>query len=296
MGTFSGPRHILAMALVFTLAFLSLPAWAQEKHGKSSGPVIDVWGGGLADADVGTGQVSATSVRAQVSYKGFSFSYQRSDYIWDNVVGLPFGNGKDEPWEALQIASLGYRHNGKINQDWSWFGNLRVYSAFESEMDGSLGVGVMGGVRYRINRQWGLTMGTIGRYHPVESLVLPIVGLSWNETTQQGFSAEIGFPRSSLSYRFNPGLALHLKMLGFNQSTYRLADDSHVQPSGYMKVDDLITGLQLEYSPIKQLRLEASVIYAFNRTFTAYNKDGDNETEYDVDNALGGILRVVYRF
>lgn len=296
MSTFLSPRYILTTALVVSLVVLSLPAWAQEDPGKPSDLAVNVWGGYLADADVGGGQVSATAFRARVSYKGFSFFYQRADYSWDNVEGLPFGNRKDEPWETLQIASLGYRHGGKINQGWSWFGNLRVYSAFESEMDDSFGVGAMGGVRYRINKQWGLVLGVAGRYHPVESLVLPIVGLSWNEATPQGFSAQIGFPRSSLSYRFNPGLALHLKMIEFNQYTYRLADDSDVERSGYMKVEDMIAGVQLDYSPIRHLTLEASLSYTIDRTLTSYDSDGNNENEYDVDNALGGMLRVVYRF
>lgn len=296
MGVIFSPRYILTIALLVSLPALSLPAWAQEEFGKSGDPVVNVWGGYLAEADVGDGQVSASSVRARISYLGFSFFYQRSDYSWDNVAGLPFGNRKDEPWEALQVVSLGYRRSGKINQDWSWFGNLRVYSAFETEMDDSFGVGAMGGVRYRINSKWGLMLGVAGRYYPVEPIVLPLVGLSWNQATKQGFSAQIGFPRSSISYRFNPGLALHLKMLEFNQYTYRLADDSHVQPAGYMKMDDMIAGLQLEFSPIKNLNLEASLIYAFNRTFTSYNEDGDNETEYDVENAFGGMLRAVYRF
>ncbi|MCB2191015.1 MAG: hypothetical protein KQI62_05585 [Deltaproteobacteria bacterium] len=290
--------RFLAAAALFAacLVLVGHAAWAQTSPGRPGGLAVNVWAGYLAESDVGSGQVAVASARARVSYAGFSFFYQRSAYYWDDQAGLPFGNGKDDPWETLQVASLGYRRGGKINQDWSWFGRLRVFSAFESEMDDSFGVGAMGGARYRINGQWSLMLGVAGRYHPVESLVLPMVGLSWNEHTPQGFSAQIGFPRSSLSYRFSKSLALHLKMIEFNQYTYRLADDSDVEPSGYVKVDDMIAGVQLDYSPMEHLSLEASLSYTINRTFTTYDDDGNNENEQDVDNAMGAMLRLVYRF
>ena len=85
-------------------------------------------------------------------------------------------------------------------------------------------------------------------------------------------------------------------MIEFNQYTYRLADDSSVEPGGFLKVEDMIAGLQLDYSPLKHLSLEASLSYTITRTFTSYDSDGNHEHEYDVDNALGGMLRLVYRF
>lgn len=291
-GLFLVPAALLAVAL----GFGAPPVWAQPGPDEPGAAAVNVWAGYLSEAGMGGGQVGVASARARISFKGFSFFYQRSAYYWDNLAGVPFGNGKDDPWEHLQVASLGYRHGGKINQDWMWFGSLRVYSAFESDMGDSFGVGAMGGARYHINNQWSLLLGVAGRYHPVESLVLPMVGFAWNEQAPQGFSAQIGFPLSSLSYRFNTGLALHLKMLEFNQYTYRLADDSNVESGGYLKVDDMIAGLQLDYSPVKHLSLEASLSYAINRTFTSYDSDGDHEQEYDVDNAWGGMLRLVYRF
>jgi len=189
----------LAALLAAALLFEAQPVWAQPGPGEPGAATVNVWAGYLGEAGVGGGQVGVASAHARISYQGFSFFYQRSAYYWDNLAGVPFGNGKDDPWENLQVASLGYRLGGKINKDWGWFGSLRIYSALESEMDDSFGVGAMGGAHYRINGQWSLLLGVAGRYHSMESLVLPMVGFAWYEQAPQGFSAQIGFPRSSLS-------------------------------------------------------------------------------------------------
>ena len=294
MGSLFSLRHLLA--LVLCLSLISLPTQSLAEPDESNGPIVSVWGEYLSEADLGDGQVSTASGRVQVTYRDISFEYQSTFFSWDNLPGLPFGNGNDDPWKALHTISLGYQHDGKINQNWSCFGSMRVFSTFEEQMEDSMGVDLMGGVRYRLGSDWELILGAVGRFYPVDSFVLPVAGLSWNQAAQQGFSAEIGFPETSLAYHFDPGLALRLKMLGFDQNAYRLADDSVVEPSGYVGVNDLFAGLQLEYSPIDHLSFEAGVVYTFHRTITTYDQDGDNENEYDADDAWGGALRIVYSF
>jgi len=84
--------------------------------------------------------------------------------------------------------------------------------------------------------------------------------------------------------------------LGYSRSIYRLADESKVQREGYLENEWLLVGTGLEYSPVQNFKINLGVRYYFNRQMTIYDKDGNNEREYDVDNAWGGALSLKFDF
>ena len=292
---------IPALETLFFLFLLSTPlveVARAEAEKPPAGPDLRITAGGAASAAVegGDGEFSGTYAKAAATYRDFSLSYTRLDYSWGEIGDLPFGNGVDDPWEALHVLSLGYSHRGSINADWNYFIGSAVKSSFEEELEDSYGAGAFGGFTYLFSPTLRFTIGAGVAYHHISTTVLPVVGISWNQGTPQGFSIALGYPDTYLSYRFNSQWALRSRIVQFEQDVFRLADDSTVEKAGFLERQDLITDLGVEFTPTKQLRVILAARYYFERELTIHDNNDDWERTFDVDDAWGGVLSVNYRF
>ena len=254
--------------------------------------------GWAADAEVaGSGSdVSGAGFNLRASYKDFFLSYERIQYSWSNVERLPFGNGRDDPWDDLNVLTLGYQHNGRINPKWMYFIGGGVSSSFEKEFDDSYSFRGFGGFTYIYSPKLQFTLGAGGVYHKVRSQGLPVVGITYNRGATEGLSAGLGFPLTFVAYHFNENWALKTRVVEFDLDIFRLADDSPVHPEGFLERQDLMADLGVEWTPMKALALYVGARYYFRRELTLYDKDGNNEREFDVDNAWGGVLRLSWKF
>jgi long-subunit fatty acid transport protein len=69
-----------------------------------------------------------------------------------------------------------------------------------------------------------------------------------------------------------------------------------VQRQGYYENQEILVGTGLEYSPLPHCKINLGLRYYFNRQMTIYDKDGNNDRDYDVDNAWGGMLNLKFSF
>lgn len=294
---FRSPLSLRRFILV--LLFVSLAGTARAETGKDPGRIqLRLTGSGVASAgvqDSGAG-VSVIGQKGSVSYKDFFFSYERLDYSWENPEKLPFGNGKGDPWKALNVMGFGYARQGTINADWKYFAGGSLSSSFEDETQSSYGLGAFAGATYLFSSTLQFTMGAGLFYHEIQTMALPVIGINWNQGAPQGFSVAIGYPETHLSYRFNPEWAVRSRIVQFDRGIFRLSDNNTVEKEGYLKRQDLMADLGLEFTPLKHLIISARARYYFNRELSFYDRNGNHERKFDVDDAWGGVLSVSYRF
>ncbi len=264
---------------------------------------VSAGGGGVSSGDIkggaAGGEVMVGQVSTGISYRAerfqLSLGYELRDYSWDGVDRLPFGDGRADPWDRFHRLSLGARHSGQIDGQWGYFLGGSLTASFEEEISGSLGGGVQAGLSYTPAPPWEMRLGAAISFHEVETSVLPLVGLSWNQQAESGPSFSLGVPQTELRYRFNPQAALSARF-SFEGGISRLKDDSPVEREGYVEERDLRGGLYLELSPAPNIHLTLGGRYHFEREFNIYNKSGKNKRSYDVDDALGGVFLVKIEF
>ncbi len=242
------------------------------------------------------GEVGGYSASVATSLSNLNFGYQYLSFGWDQVNDLPFGNGKDDPWEHFHSASVGYEYSEMADKRWGYFAGINVTSQFEKEISGSFGATGFAGMVFNIpESNLIFQTGGVLSYNEVEITVMPLVGLEWNPGAKSGFSATLGVPATEVSYHYGPMAYVSLG-LTMDGGVYRLSDDSTVEKEGYLEVESYSALLALGIELVENCEIQVGGLYLFNRDFTLYNKDGDNERTYGLDEALGMFLNVSLKF
>lgn len=293
-----GIKLIIGSLTLLTMLITSIPTSAQPAGKDQNDWRLSLEFANATEANVSgdRGEVSVAGGRFSATYRYYTFSYSRREYSWGNQENLPFGNGVDDPFNGMNKLDLGIRYPGKINEKWRYIVGGGVNSSFEQEMSDSFGARAFALFSYGLTPKWRLALGAFGRYNPVRSLAMPAFGVSYNQFAPLGLSFALGYPLTHITYKFTPQIALKYRMVQFDQFVYRLADDSTVQPGGYIETQDMMTGLTLEWRPAKNWDVNVGANYYFRRLMTFYDEDGENEKEWDVDEAWGGVLRIRYSF
>ncbi len=299
------PALLLVCALILPLALVGQARAAKRlappTRDAMAGPErsLELTAGWAANAEVqGSGaEVSASGAKLKAAMGDFSLSYEWVGYSWSNVDRLPFGNGRDDPWDNLSVLGLGYSHHGAINPRWRYFFGAGLNSSFESKIcSDSLSLRGFGGVTWIYSRKLQFNFGAGGVWHKVRSQGLPVVGVIYNQGAAEGFSVALGFPMTYLAYHFNKNWAVKSRVVEFDLDVFRLDDDSPAEPEGFLERRDLMADLGLEWTPAANLVLYVGARYYFKRELTLYDLDGDNERTFDVDDAWGGVFRVTWKF
>jgi len=210
---------------------------------------------------------------------------------------LPFGNGKDDPWEEMHSVSLGYDHSNMFDHNWGYFFNIGGASEFEKEMEDSFSAMGLGGLICNIP-EWRMTFRLGGGtfYNPVETNTVPIIGIDWNSRAESGLSFSLGVPTTQIAYRFSPKTDLSIG-IGFGEhGMYRLADDSTVKKKGYLETEGMGGILTFTFAPIEGCTVTLGGVANFDREYTIYDKDGDNGRSYELDDAAGGFASIGFEF
>ncbi|MCP4351686.1 MAG: hypothetical protein GY795_39980 [Desulfobacterales bacterium] len=284
------------IAIIFITVLILCGQTCQAQHEDMGGIEFGTAYIGPANVKGKNGEVGGYSASVATSLANLNFGYQYLSFGWDQVNDLPFGNGKDDPWEHLHSASVGYEYSKMADKRWGYFAGINVISQFEKEISGSFGATGFAGMIFNIpESNLIFQTGGVLSYNEVEITVMPLVGLEWNPGAKSGFSATLGVPATQVSYHYGPTAYVSLG-LTMDGGMYRLSDDSTVEKEGYLEMESYSALLALGIELVENCDIQVGGLYFFNRDLTLYNKDGDNGRTYGLDEALGMFLNVSLAF
>lgn len=246
-----------------------------------------------ADVEDDRGEVAVTRFLAGASYGPASLRYVRDVYQWSDASNLPLGDGSDDPWDSLQLLTLGISSHEFITPEWGWFGNLNLLAGYEDEF-GGLGAAAGGGAIWNASKTVQVRVGAMASVSPVGLVLLPVLGVDINRQAEKGWSAALGMPVTEVRYRWSPRWATRVGA-SYDTSTYRLADDSTVEPEGYVSSSAIVTGLYQDYSA-GALTCTLGLEYRTLRSLDVYNEDGEHRNAYGLGAAPGIVARLGWAF
>lgn len=243
------------------------------------------------------GEVGSFSAGVGLSLFKINVDYDYTAFSWDSVNFLPFGNGKDDPWEQFHSINIGMKHSDMFNKNWGYFMALGGSSQFEEQMDGSYGASGFAGVIYVIpDTNLTFLAGGGVSYDPLETNFLPMIGIKWNGSAKSGFAVSIGVPETYVSYRFSPTTAISLSLDMGEGGIYRLADKSTVEEEGYVEIESMGGKLAFTFSPFELCSVSIGAGASFNREYTIYDQNENEQNEYDLDDTYTGFFSVGFEF
>lgn len=218
-------------------------------------------------------------------------------FDWEDGSDFAGASGK-EPWGSLTTISPGLQYFQKLG-DWGIWAQFMASTGFEDSITGDswtyqpqlLGL-------YMPTSDWAIYFGAGYLYHPVEPVFYPVLGLAFRHEEKTGLCGAIGFPETMLRYWLADKWSVKADF-GWAINTYRLADDNPLAAKGYLRMDEKIPGLYLEYWPVEGLLISPGVRWHLDRKLTVYDSDRDEVSgldKVDVDAAWSAALQVSYTF
>ncbi|WP_316897411.1 hypothetical protein [Pseudodesulfovibrio indicus] len=261
--------------------------------------------GHVADADFtnGLGGVSITRAGVSADYSIFHLSYELSAFDWSSTaqVARSFGIKKRSvtPWDTLHDVTFQARLlNNEFDRKWRYWVNGEVDSSFEETMPGALGVGFDGGVAYDFWDGW--MLGITARTVAVSALSSDLFGdlelglaVAVSQKTLRETLKALGIVDDPKPGSEKIGLSFALST---SDKTYRLSADNPVYGKGYLGLVRSKVGVYVDYVPNENLSFSLGPEFNYARKYKLYNKAGTYKSSHDLDNALGGYLRMVWRF
>jgi hypothetical protein len=281
------------LLLLFVLLFAS-PCRAADDDLRPSVSVESQYTGN-ARLSGDSGSVAFSTERVTATMLPLTLEYDVSDYSWRNISRLPFGDKRSKPWSTLQMLSATFDYARDLAGGLGFFTEATVFAGYEEELSDSLGLNLTGGLSYAFTPALKLSFGATGLFHEVHSRPLPVVRLDWNQNAKEGFSASVGFPENTLSYRFDKTYNLRLAQT-FDDTIYRLSNESSIGPKGYLESVGVVSGLYLDYTPLPGLTGSIGPQYVLRRKFNTYTPAGDKRDVFSLDNAWGGLAHLEYAF
>lgn len=291
-------KAVAPVVMLFALT-LAAPALAEDDGPGKDGPFVSMGAQILADAefDDGEGEVGSTTAFISGGYSWLNLSYARTDYSWSDVGKLAFGNGSDDPWDTLHALAVSSEHDGMFNDRWGWFAGAALGAAYEDEMSGAWEVSAYGGGVYVWDEHTTVTFGLGASEHETGFGFLPLFGVQWDYVGEDGagWYAALGLPETNVGYAFSRDFSLTLE-LGIDDDVYRLADDSKVIREGYVGVEDMSLSLAADWTLYEDVTLTLAPSYHWGRSMTLYDKNGDKEESYDLNDSFGALLNLSVDF
>lgn len=224
-----------------------------------------------------------------------AIAYSRWDFTWDGEENLPFYRGK-VPIEHLHQFKASGNLFKRLSDRWVMLASLNASATYEKELDVSaVAAGAFGFFSYSFDRDHAIQTGAFVNYHPVTTLALPVIGYSYRARADDGFTMVLGFPRAYAGYHIAPGVLLRAGFI-FSQAVIRLADDSGIEPAGYMEASDYQSSAGVRYTLDKRWELSADVLYAFRREIRTYDHAANILDTYRIAPSAGMMFKLIYRF
>jgi hypothetical protein len=287
VGVRAARESMLVSALSIIMGFLFLLMFCPYIALASEGVDISTEGMGAvslpASVDGGPGKYSMVRAGAtgtvKTEYVTLKLSARRDMYSWFDRHRLPFGNGRDVPWEALNRLGLSLKHSGELGGEWGYFASADASASYEKQIDGSLGVSATAGVVWKPSQEWTVRLGAGVVWHRIQSYPIPVVGIEYRSQTVKGLDAALGFPYSHVGYRVNEWLGVRLTG-EMDYGLYRLASDSGVRRDGYVEFAGYSAGLWAELTPVEAMTLRLGCAWDFQGSVTLYRENGEGKKQY----------------
>ena len=287
---------------VLILTLLAAPSICKETLKKGLleriiQPKITLKSSYLSDADIkgskGSVKVRKNSLRINNDIVGFKYSNWA--FSWNNIADLPFGDKKSVPIKQMHAFKLNINVPYFVNKKWFILGSASLRSSFEDSMKDSYGAGLFCFASYKIDANHAIQMGAFANYHKVSTLALPVISYSYRARQYDGLQVVLGFPRTYIGYQADKATLIKLGMI-FSQSVIKLSNDSSIENSGFIEVQDYMGNIGVSHDFNKHFRLEGNLLYSIKRDFTIFDSQGYEQTSYAIEPSLGGSLKIVWLF
>ncbi|MEM9597182.1 MAG: hypothetical protein AAGD06_23140 [Acidobacteriota bacterium] len=286
-------KHIMLLATFLVAG--SNPLFAGET---SAAFELDLTSVSELEFSDGNASIDLQSAQASFELGGLSLSVGIHDFDWTGAESLDFANGSVEPWEQVKTASLRYTFNRPISPSLFFTSSFGAGLSFEEESSDSLSADTFAAVIWNRSADWAFLFGAGYAWHAevdLEFEVFPALGFTYRGQAEDGLSASLGIPETSLRYRFSPRTALSAGV-GVRSFVNRLADDSAVSAAGYAEFIQFDVGLYFEHRFGDHIELRVGPSYGVEGELRIHDSEGVLLSEHDLESALGVGLKLRVAF
>lgn len=276
-------RKLLCAGVAFYAAIMAQPAYA----GFWVNPIMSA--SGAADIDDSHGNdVKTTTYGIMGGNEFFTLGYKNTHYSFSGW----------EPIDKLQMLFADIHYASNFNEHLGYFVGLELASGWEEDfsLSDNYSIRPRVGISYAIDRNFSLLLGVKANFNEADNRFIPIVGLKYRDPSEIGFSTLLGYPETTLQYRFNNYLALMGRFYAVNQDVYQLRSDSPMAPDGYLVEESMNGRLGLVFTPMQTFSISAGLDASFNREYKVYNEYGDELKSWETDTAWGGYVNFDVNF
>lgn len=265
--------------------------------------------------------VSSGQVAIKLSAPMLELGYTLTSFTWDKVASLPFGNGKDAPWQQLHQISGQAKYGSDMSKKWSYVVLGKGSVAFEEKIEDAFFDGALiNGVMYSPSKTWNLVLGGGVAQNDFETIPLPAGGFQWNPDRR--LSVSVIFPleakirytsadeklsasmdafesSANLTYKLFPSLEIGLGYTASKDTLYQLAKTSPVEPAigkKYLKTEAQVANVGITYSPFERLTCHLGISYHFDRKFSILDDNEDTLKKFKIADSVGGTFALTYNF
>ncbi len=245
-----------------------------------------------ADVDGNGASMGYTEIAAGIEWQFLFIDMDHRMYDWGEHTFL----GATEPFSELTQLAPGLQYYREFGKQWSVWAKGTALIGFEDNPSvEAITYNPQVITFYTITPRLSLYGGAGVLYHSADTTIYPVLGLAWNMKQKKGLYGVLGFPETILRYGLTDQLALKLDILWENR-IYQLAEDNAVAAEGYIKIEDLLPGLHLEYQPLDKLLFSIGVRHYFERQLTFFAQDEEEMSEHEVESSWACLLKVGYSF
>ncbi|QLA18646.1 hypothetical protein [Desulfolutivibrio sulfoxidireducens] len=267
----------------------------EESDATLSGLGLESAGSAIAPANVsGTGMaVWRDEIKASydMPHFGFDAGYVGSHYLFSKTGNLLFAGRR--PFEHLHRLEAGVTVRGGLWGNVTGFAGFRGSLGFERDPGRGYEGTALAGLAFPLGGSWTMTLGGGASINKVE--VQPAALLGFRYDAGGAFAADLGFPRTEITWRGGPWWALRLTG-GLDAGFYALSGGNPVAPDGYVSLLSPQGGLWLDLRPLEGLVVSLGGLYSLPGTMSIYRESGSRLKRLDVGGAPGGGLRLRYEF
>lgn len=236
-------------------------------------------------------QLSITNVLGGVSFENYNFT-------WKNISALPFGDKVNPPISQIQRIKVFGRVPYPINEQNMLLVGLSASSTYEQKTDDSYSYDVFGLLSHDMVKNDSVQIGAYVKYHPVQTVALPIIEYTFNlrsPDNQSGYYGNLGFPKTKIGYHLNAKWKADFQAI-YRQAIAKLSDNSTISADGYSQIKSWRGEMAFYYSATKNLEIKSAIKYTLTRDWYVYDKNYQQTAHYFINNTAGLGLGLVYTF
>jgi hypothetical protein len=237
----------------------------------------------------------------QRSLLNIGVEYELSDYEFDRDDNtgaslLTFAADEDLFDSFQQYGVRGTLIN-PIDERRSWFvgGGVEYTGELGADFGDSLTYAAFGGLRYAVSEsfQVGFAVGFVTRLED-DAFPIPVPQIQWQINDRWKLDVGSNGPRADLWYKASESLNLGASV-GWLRREWRLDDDG-VAPEGVFRDSAVPVMFNIEWTPHRQIAVDAGVGATVSRTLTVFDGEGLEVAEEDTELSPVARLGLTYRF